>query len=97
MKVKAIANRTLMGEYGRVRQGEEITLNEKHAKELEKKGAITIIGDTEDEPTKEKEGSFTITDNTGKNKEKAEEDTDEKNPVKKEKNEKAGPGKIKKK
>jgi hypothetical protein len=90
-KVTAIAKQTIHGSYGLATEGQEIVLDEKHAKQLEKRGAIEITGETDDEPTTKKEGSFSITDNTGKPKEKAEQDTDAKNPTG-EKNKNAGPG-----
>lgn len=94
-KVTAKALQTLHGSYGLANSGDEITLDERHAKELAEKGLIEIIGEASDDAATEKEGSFNITDNTGKAKEKAEADTDKANPTG-EKNAKAGPAAPKK-
>jgi len=79
-KVKAIAKQTLAGSYGVATEGQEIVLDEKHARQLEKSGAIEITGEAGEDEGEQKEGSFTITDNTG-GKEKAEGDTDKANPT----------------
>jgi hypothetical protein len=103
-KVKGRALQTLRGEYGRANIGEVVELPEKHAKQLEAKGLLEILGSSENKEVKQKkETSFRIKDNTQKQKEKAEVETDESNPTgvkekaekastdEKEKNESAGP------
>lgn len=96
-KVKAIAKQTLYGSYGHAGEGQEIVLNENDAKQLEKSGAIEITGEASDDDVTEKASSFSITDNTGKPKEKAEAETDAANPTGvKEKNATAGPAANKK-
>lgn len=94
-KVKAKALQSLAGEYGMAVAGDEIVLNKKHAEELQERGAIEIVGEADEAEVKEKETSFNITDNTGKPKEKAEQETDPADPTGKEKNDKAGPGAAK--
>lgn len=99
-KVTAIAKQTLHGSYGLATEGEKIVLDKKHAEQLEKQGALEIVGEAGDESTKET--SFSITDNTGK-KEKSEQETSTANPTgeKKtinptpEKNANAGPERVK--
>ena len=88
--VTATAKQTLHGVYGLANAGDTITLSEKHAKELEEKGLVENITDASEEEPKGKQG-LSISDNTGKPKEKAEQDTDKENPTGKEKKEKAGP------
>lgn len=92
------AKQTLAGVYGQISEGEETTLHEKHAKQLEDRGLVEIIGDADEDEEEEGEkgGNFTITDNTGKEKEKAEQDTDKSDPTGKEKSDKAGPSATKK-
>jgi hypothetical protein len=92
-KVSATIKQTLHIEGTLYTVGQTITISELHAKELEGKDLLTITGDVSDEATSEKENSFSITDNTGKPKEKAEKETNPVDPIG-EKNTKAGPSKT---
>jgi hypothetical protein len=87
-KVKALT--TLMGGYGKAYADDILELRSKDAKALSDQGLVEIIGETDTDEkdfvganlTKpKKEADVTITDNTGKPSEKAEDDTDKKNPT----------------
>lgn len=80
-QVKAKALTTIAGSYGRALAGDEIILNDKHAKQLEDQGLIEITGDApDDEDGTPKSKGVRVTDKTG-NAEKAEGDTNPKNPT----------------
>lgn len=97
-QVKAKVLQTTAGAYGLAQVDDEIVLDEKHAKELEEKGVIKILGAATGADKEKRENSFRITDNTGTAKEKAEQDTDETDPTgQKEKSENAGPNPASKK
>jgi hypothetical protein len=88
---------TSAGSYGVAHTGDELVLKNSVAAELEKNGTVEVLGDAdEDAEESAVKGSLRIHDETGV-KEKAETETDPKNPTgAKEKKSPAGPNAKKK-
>lgn len=94
---------TSAGVYGIAHAGDELTLKDSIANQLEKQGTVKITGDADDdaEESVAEKGSFRISDQTSKEKAERIEETDPLDPTNeaknKEKNSKAGPNAAKKK